>query len=371
MVQGQIGYYFKNIDLLRQAFTRRSYSEENGGENNEVLEFIGDKALDLAVVRLLTTMFGNIKECEPENSPIEEYLKAPSTSFSGSKAGEFRCSCDEGELTKIKSRMVQKKNLAARMDELGFSEHLRMGKSDIKNGVANEPSVKEDLFEAVIGAVALDCDWDFSEIQSAVEAMLIPEDFLANDEDDNYVRIIYDWEAQTNHCLPWFWFKEQSYELVWYVPEEENIINQYISPEYNTTRLKFQCKLKLLDNLPIFRGFGVSKSEARMNVCRLAYEYLCDNGYIREMSIRDEIENPNEEEAINQLEILARRGYFSIPTYEFEETYDKNGNPVWKCECFIEEEDCSFNAVSSSKKAAKKAAAFKMLMYLLNDEEDN
>ena len=55
MVQGQIGYKFKNIDLLNQAFTRRSYTEENGGENNEILEFIGDKALDLAVVKVLVS----------------------------------------------------------------------------------------------------------------------------------------------------------------------------------------------------------------------------------------------------------------------------------------------------------------------------
>ena len=45
MVQAQIGYTFQNLDLLRQAFIRRSYTEEHGGENNEVLEFIGDKAL--------------------------------------------------------------------------------------------------------------------------------------------------------------------------------------------------------------------------------------------------------------------------------------------------------------------------------------
>ena len=43
MVQGQVGYIFKNPDLLLQAFTRRSYARENGGEDNEVLEFIGDK----------------------------------------------------------------------------------------------------------------------------------------------------------------------------------------------------------------------------------------------------------------------------------------------------------------------------------------
>ena len=37
MVQGQIGYVFKNPDLLLQAFTRRSYASENGGEDNEIL----------------------------------------------------------------------------------------------------------------------------------------------------------------------------------------------------------------------------------------------------------------------------------------------------------------------------------------------
>ena len=53
MVQGQIGYRFKNRNLLEQTFTRRSYTEENGGENNEVLELIGDKVLDYTVVNLL------------------------------------------------------------------------------------------------------------------------------------------------------------------------------------------------------------------------------------------------------------------------------------------------------------------------------
>ena len=50
-IQSQIGYTFNNLDLLQQAFTRRSYSEENGGENNEVLELIGDKVLDFCGVK--------------------------------------------------------------------------------------------------------------------------------------------------------------------------------------------------------------------------------------------------------------------------------------------------------------------------------
>ena len=71
-------------------------------------------------------------------------------------ANEFSCECSEGELTKLKSRMVEKKKLSRRMDEMGFAKHLVMGNSDIKNNVLNEMSVKEDLFEAIVGAVALD-----------------------------------------------------------------------------------------------------------------------------------------------------------------------------------------------------------------------
>ena len=59
-IQNTIDYQFNNTDLLQQAFIRRSYSEENGGENNEVLEFIGDKALDLVVVKVMMKRFGNI-----------------------------------------------------------------------------------------------------------------------------------------------------------------------------------------------------------------------------------------------------------------------------------------------------------------------
>lgn len=347
MVQAQIGYLFKNLDLLKQAFVRRSYTEERGGENNEVLEFIGDKALDFAVVRLLTQQHGHIA-----GSP-KEYI----------------CNRCEGELTSIKSRMVEKKTLARRMDELGFAEHLIMGKSDIKNNIQEELSVKEDLFEAILGAVTLDCNWDFSIILSVVEAMLVPEDFLQEDTETNYVRLIQKWEIKKNGVIPLYWFEEVSYysqSIHNYLRSEAiglPVISQPVPMEYSKQRTYFQCELKLLDSLPVFRGVGLSKSEARMNACKLAYEYLDKHKLL--LSIRDEIESLNKVDAINQLEILARRGYFSVPTYDFEQRYDQDGNPIWKCECHIAEYDTFFWAESSSKKDAKKTAAFEMLKYVI------
>ena len=53
-IENAIGYHFSNKDLLKQAFTRKSYTVEmDQGENNEVLEFLGDKVLDLIVTKKL------------------------------------------------------------------------------------------------------------------------------------------------------------------------------------------------------------------------------------------------------------------------------------------------------------------------------
>lgn len=369
MVQGQIGYEFKNLDLLKQAFVRRSYTSENGGENNEVLEFIGDKVLDFAVVRLLIQKYGHIPNGEMTDQNIRfgsgKELWFQNNINDEPESNQFHCDCDEGLLSRLKTKMVEKKTLARRMDELGFAEHLIMGKSDIQNKVNEERSVKEDLFEAIIGAVAIDSGWNLKDIQSVVEVMLEPDTFLQDESETNYVRLLQEWEMQENGLIPWYKYHELSYTASWYIPFEG--ISQSFPMFYDYSRLHFCCELKLLDSLPIFRGFGASKREARMAVCKLAYEYLEKNDML--FTIRDEIEDPNRDMAINQLEILARRGYFSLPTYEFEETYDDNGNPLWKCECHIEEEEYDFDEISSSKKDAKKGAAYSMLLYVLGLEE--
>lgn len=346
MIQGQIGYDFKNSELLRQALTRSSYTEEHGGENNEVLEFIGDKALDFVVTKLLIKKFGHLPEDNSANS--------------------FSCDYDEGKLTGLRAKMVQKKALSRRIDEMKLADFLIMGKSDIVNNINKEMSVKEDLFEAIIGAVTIDCNWDFNVIQAVVEFMLEPDSFFDDTSETNYVRLVQQWQSQDN-LVPFYKYKEASYTQNLGIREENTIYQDIPLWGYDYSKLKFCCYLKLRDSLPIFCGFGPSKSEARMQVCKLAYEYLERKKYISSNSICDEIDNPNKEDAINQLEILARRGYFSIPVYNFEQAYDKDGNPIWKSICRIAEENKSFSAKASSKKESKKSAAFKMLQHILSE----
>ena len=76
-----------------------------------------------------------------------------------------------------------------------------------------------------------------------------------------------------NGCIPSYKYKEASYSSTWYL-KEDNTIYQSFPLDYNYSKLKYHCYLKLLDSLPVFCGFGVSIREARMAACKLAYEYL-------------------------------------------------------------------------------------------------
>lgn len=345
-IQDQIGYEFKNTDLLQQAFVRKSYSNENGGMNNEVLEFIGDKVLDFVVIKLLCSKFGRMTD----------------------EAGrdEYKCRYSEGKLTEIKKSLVQKSNLAYRTRMLDLNQFLIMGQSDCDHNVQNEESVQEDLFEAILGAIAIDSDWDMQILQDAVEIMLNPDENLEGE--DNYVQLIQEWTLKDSDSIPLFHYKNGSYSSTWYYPfkgitQSINVLGSAEEQELmQSTKI---CLLKISDNIPIFRGFGRNKNQARKAVCKLAYEYLEKNDLL--FSIKDEIDEPGKDQAINQLEILARRGYFSVPTYDFSQKYGDNGNPVWESKCKIDGERKVYSAKSSSKKEAKKMAAYKMLKYVLDN----
>lgn len=344
-IQKQIAYDFNNLDLLQQAFVRRSYSKENGGEDNEVLEFIGDKVLDFIIVKFLTEKYGYfLSECDDFDED-EEW-------------DEFATEYQEDKLTEIKKKLVQKKTLARRVDLLGLAKYLIMGKGDIKNRVDKEDSVKEDLFEAILGAVALDCQWDISELQEVVNFMLSPNSELKGNIYPDYVGVIQDWTCKNYGTIPFYHFEKKNYQSSFNR-------NNLLIKQTELDKKFFECFFSI-DNISEFRGVGVSKSEAREAACKAAYTYLEEHDLLS--SIKNEIRNPNKEEAVNQLETLARRGYFSIPIYRFTEEHDKNGNPIWKCKCFIEEMELYTLSKSSSKKGAKKSSAFKMLKYVLEDE---
>ena len=319
-VERQIEYTFENTDLLFQAFTRRSYSQENGGENNEVLEFIGDRVLDFYVTKILMDRYGYITDDTGEEEFAVELYD------------------DEGSLTEIKKKLVNKKMLAHRIDILGFKDFLFMGKGDIQQHKEDEPSVKEDLFEAILGAIAIDSDWDEEDLENSVSVMLNIEHYLDNgfSDDEDYVALIQQWTQKELEEVPLYEFRELwdgTYEV--------------------------QLKLKTPRGTRIYTSRGNSKSNARMNVAEDAYDDLLEHDELH--TIMDELpDDLNLDNAINVLQELAQKGYISMPEYSFkdEPEYDEDGNPEWVCYCNVESEGYYYPGQASSKKLAKKKAAY-------------
>lgn len=343
VIQEKIGYKFNEQYLLVQAFTRKSFATENQNwEDNEKLEFVGDKVLDFIVVKKLTSMYGFKAETFAQSlESIQKGEKASASNCVDEFNFEFVHS--EGEMTEIKKQVVQTSFLARAIENLELEKYLLMGKGDIKNNVQNEPHVKEDLFEAIMGAIAIDSSWDMIAIEKAIDKMLNINYYIKNGVDDgvDYVSYIQNWHQKEYGKEPDYVFCANGSEEI------------------------FQCDLEL-KGLNDFEGFGYSKKEAIRLAAKRAYAFLQEKQE-KSNSILETIGSFDFESAINKLQILQDKRVISGLNYVFREekpTEETNGNPMWLCQCKVDGVDDVVEYGDIKKIQAKKAAAFIMLQIL-------
>ena len=320
-IENILSYQFQNKALLEQAFTRSSYAKEHNVNDNEVLEFIGDTVLSMAVVSRLANHFTS----ENENGLTSEK--------------------SESELTDLRSKLIRTKTLADRMDVLDLVHYLLLGKGDVKNKVSEQESVKEDLFEAIVGAVAIDSNFDWNTINDLVDCMLDIESFIENDfrdVDDNSIGDLQSWFQKNGYGVPDYSFRE---------------INDFISGQ------KWYCSLYI--DYQHFEGQSDTKIGAKKICAQSVINWLVENGHY--YNIKDEIKEPSLDQAVNQLQELWQKGYFSEPVYEFEESIE-DGQVTWEARVDINEYSFYCSGISSTKKEAKKRASYNMLLEILKPE---
>ena len=97
-LQKEIGYEFKNINLLRTALTHTSYANDRKIESNEKLEFLGDSILEFVTSDYLYENYKNLKE---------------------------------GEMTKVRATVVCEESLYKIATKHNFSDFLYLGKSEV------------------------------------------------------------------------------------------------------------------------------------------------------------------------------------------------------------------------------------------------
>lgn len=336
-VQSGINYHFKNLNLLNQAFTRKSYSAEHPeARDNEVLEFYGDAVLDFFVTKMMYEKFSQIV------------------------GGTLVSEKNEDELTKLKSTIVSKESLAHCMYNFGFSRFMYVGKSDEKNEVWKSRSVNEDLFEAIIGSVAADCNWDFSVLEKICKTMLQMETI------NNYLGVLV---REMSHELglgePIYKpYQRQIQSMKDFMPE--NFYNIRLGVDSRRTSKNPDTRLHeywIGIGETDFKGTGEGVSQAKLDAERKAYQFLCQE------SIKRKFQNIDYENPVSMLHELFQKKVIMESRYEFNEYHDENGNPIWNCKVLLEGYG-SFSADCISKKQAKQEAALKLLKCIIDTKID-
>lgn len=178
-IEHTIGYVFRDKSLLRQAFTRTSYCNEHGAayQSNEILEFFGDSVLSAAIITLLL------------REHTERYAHGIKTGLT------------EGDFSNIKSKLSDKKNLSESTERLGLENYLLVGEGDEKLGIKKEPSVMEDLFESIVGAVYIDSGENMSAVLNTVSVMLDVKTYLTEKTApmQSFKNALQEWCADKKH----------------------------------------------------------------------------------------------------------------------------------------------------------------------------
>lgn len=125
-LESEIGYRFKNRDLLRRAVTHRSYANEQPDPrpmHNEALEFLGDAVLEFLISAWLLEKFPNHTE---------------------------------GTLSKMRAYAVSAANLKDHAARHNLGEYLLLNRGEEKTGGRNKAALQVDAYEALIAAIYLD-----------------------------------------------------------------------------------------------------------------------------------------------------------------------------------------------------------------------
>jgi ribonuclease III len=165
-LEDALRYRIRNNEVFVQALVHRSYLQQTNqhGQSNERLEFLGDSILNLIVGEYLYHRF-------PE--------------------------ADEGELTKVRSRLVNRKALVAYSRSINLSNFILMSTSAQQSLGKGSDTIVADTYEAVIAAVYL--DGGYAEAKKFVERQLTNaiENKTVVVADENYKSMLLE-HAQAN-----------------------------------------------------------------------------------------------------------------------------------------------------------------------------
>jgi ribonuclease-3 len=125
-LEDEIGYYFRDRELLRRSLTHRSFANEQTDPrppHNEALEFLGDAVLEFLISAWLLELYPTL---------------------------------NEGTLSKMRAYTVSAANLQKQAARLNLGNYLLLNRGEEKTGGRNKVALQVDAYEALIAAIYLD-----------------------------------------------------------------------------------------------------------------------------------------------------------------------------------------------------------------------
>lgn len=317
-IQQKIGYQFVNPVLLKQAFVSPSLSAatQNRVQNYQNLEFIGDAVLGLAVVKNLASEF-----CHVDSS------------------GQFVSSATEGQLSEEKSRLIKNEKLSRCSNALGFDSYLERAHGYFLHDRKNK---KGDLIESVLGAVAIDSNWNM-DVLSRVASELLRYDKTAENAT----------EKLQSYC------KKNGLDLPIY--------------SFWNCGSRYDCAVSLQSVNGLFVGKGKTVEESQNAAVESAYTYLIEQNITKKKSVEQTEENllntPRKSPtAVEILNLKYIKKEIVQPNYSFAQTAE-NGKLFWSCTLTLNNEH-QVSEKATTRKKAKQAAAKVMLDLLENSKQE-
>ena len=215
----RMGYKFRNALLLAEALTHPSISLERKDYpfDNQRLEFLGDAVIQVIVTEHLFQMFKDFSE---------------------------------GQMTKLRTRIVSRMALRERAIALGLGSFLMMGRGEESSGGRERASNIADAFEAVVGAIYLDGGFEASRI------------FLLRQMEEVFAALA----GQPEEINPKGILQEKLQSIAPNAPEYE-LLSQ-TGPEHSK---RFLCRV-MWNGQELGRGEGLSKKEAQVAAAESAIE---------------------------------------------------------------------------------------------------
>jgi ribonuclease-3 len=218
-LEQRIQYKFRNPLLLAEALTHPSlgYETQRHHFDNQRLEFLGDAVLQLIFTEFL----------------FDSYPDLP-----------------EGELTKLRARLVSREGLRVNAEALDLGKYLMMGRGEEATGGRNRASSLADAYEALIGALYLDSDY------VTVRRIVLTE---TRDK-------LEDLSIEDNNANPKGRLQEILQAITPVSPVYE-VVEQF-GPEHQK---QFISRI-VWNGVELARGTGRSKKDAEVQAARLAIE---------------------------------------------------------------------------------------------------